>query len=229
MAKPVDDEGLPEGSSDGGSDKDLPANGDLKREPAKRRRRKLIASTYQDVYEDRTEREQLLSALKRARNLRAHVSGDTGGLVERIVQYTLDEANKESERNPESSGSSFDFDFTAVGSVDNALATARPFTSEPVLRLVSEARPHDLAALKEQSISPQRLGFEKPDGFSDEEFENVVSSYAGAELLDRERQFNEVQAERAHARENRKMILQITIPIVTFALGLAAAYFGLRS
>lgn len=121
-----------------------------------------------------------------------------------------------------------DFEFSAVGSVDNAMATARPFASGLVIQLMSEAPPHDLAALKEKTIAPAQLGFDRPDGFNEDEFKEVVSSYAGAELLDRERRTTEARAKQEEERENRKMILQMAVPVLTFLLGIAAAYFGLK-
>ncbi len=156
----------------------------------------------------------LVAALITVRNRQAHADvGDHLSLGDRVVAEI------------EASGG---FDFTAVGSLDNAMHTVRPFSSRPTLELINSSTPHDLVALKEQTILPVRLGFKKPIDFTDKEFEDVVSSYAGAELLDRERQVTQMNAEKSQTTENRKLVWDIVKPILLFLFGVAVTFLGVK-
>ena len=172
----------------------------------------------------------LLDTLKQIRDQVAHKNPDFArALGDEVGDSVVDAAKADTTiRKGQLKANIGGFEFTSVGSVDAAMRTGGAFSSGPVLQILSESTPHELAALREKAIGPERLGLSRPDDFSDEEYAKVVSTYAGAELLDRERQFNEAMTQKAHSREGWKMFLQVAIPILTLVLGSIATYFGMK-
>lgn len=121
------------------------------------------------------------------------------------------------------------YELSAVGSVSQAMHTARAFDDKPVLELIADSTPHALVALKEKAINPERLSFVRPDGFTEEEFVNVVASYSGAELLDRERQQQVLEKAADRKDERRRTALRFIIPIVTALIAAAVTYWKIKS
>lgn len=121
------------------------------------------------------------------------------------------------------------YEFSAVGSVSQAMHTARAFDDRPVLELITDSTPHALVALKEKAINPERLRFIQPDDFTDEEFVDVVASYSGAELLDRERQQQVLEKAADRIDVRRQTALRVVIPIVTALIGAAVTYWKIKS
>lgn len=170
----------------------------------------------------------LLDTLKQVRDQVAQKNPEFArSLGEEVGDYVVEAARADAVRKGQLKANIGGFEFSAVGSVDAAVHSIRPFDSGPTLDRISQAAPHDLAVLKEQAIAPERLGFDKPADFTDVEYGKVVSTYAGAELLDRERKYNETKAEREHVRERWKIWLAVVAPLATFILGVVAAKFGL--
>ena len=118
--------------------------------------------------------------------------------------------------------------FTAVGSVEAAMHTVGPLDSGPVISLLSQAPPHDLAALKQRSIAPNRLGYEKPDSVSDSEFSDVVAAFAGAELLDRERKLDQANRDQDRTTARWQIVWNVVGPLLGLGLGALLAYLGLK-
>ena len=169
----------------------------------------------------------LLDTLKQVRDQVAHANPEYArSLGDEVGDYVVESARAEALRKGQLTANIGGFDLSAVAYVDAAVHSMRPFDSGSTLDLISQATPHDLAVLKEQAIAPERLGFDKPADFSDVEYGKVVSTYAGAELLDRERKYNETKAEREHVRERWKVWLAVVTPLATFILGVIAAKFG---
>ena len=192
---------------------------------------KSVADRADRIRQEEQSYADLLDTLKQIRNQFAHKDFDYSRALrdeagEHVIESTM--GSGESRRKGRQSTDISGFEFSSVGSVDAAMHIARPFSSGPVLQILSASAPHELAALRERAIKPERLGLGKPEDFSDEEYANVISTYAGAELLDRERRFNETMAQKAHSREGWKMFLQVAIPIVTLVLGSIATYFGMK-
>ncbi len=121
------------------------------------------------------------------------------------------------------------FEFSAVGSVSQAMHTARAFDDGPVLELITTSTPHALVALKEKSIKPERLSFIRPDDFTEDEFVDVVASYSGAELLDRERQQQVLEKVADRSEQRQQTALKFLIPIVTALIGAAVTYWKIKS
>lgn len=121
------------------------------------------------------------------------------------------------------------FAFSAVGSVSQAMHTARAFDDGPVLELLTASSPHALVALKEKAINPERLSFIRPEDFTEQEFVDVVASYSGAELLDRERQQQVIEKAADRRDQRRQTALKILIPIVTALVGSAVTYWKVMS
>ena len=120
------------------------------------------------------------------------------------------------------------FEFTSVGSVDAAMHTTGPFNSGPVLGLLSESTPHDLVALKQQSLVPDKLGYQKPENMTEDEFSKTLAAYASAELLDRERQLE--QAEKAEDRTTTRWQIAWNVlgPLLGIAFGALLAWLGIK-
>jgi hypothetical protein len=121
------------------------------------------------------------------------------------------------------------FEFSAVGSVSQAMHTARAFDDGPVLELITASTPHALVALKEKAIKPERFSFIRPDDFTEDEFVDVVASYSGAELLDRERQQQVMEKTADRTDQRRQTALKILIPIVTALIGATVTYLKITS
>jgi len=117
------------------------------------------------------------------------------------------------------------FEFSAVGSVSQAMHTAREFDDRPVLDLISDSTPHALVALKEKAINPERFSFIRPDDFTEEEFTDVLASYSGAELLDRERKQQAVEKSKDRAELRWQTVLKFVVPIVTLLIGAGLTYW----
>lgn len=106
---------------------------------------------------------------------------------------------------------------------------ARAFDDRPVLELIADSTPHTLVALKEKAINPERLSFTRPDDFTEEEFVDVVASYAEAELVDRERQQQVLEKTADRIDVRRQTALRVVIPIVTALIGAVMMYWKIRS
>ena len=172
---------------------------------------------------------ELLEAIRQVRNQVAHSNSEFGrSLGDEVGDHVVEAARAEAVREGKTMANIGGLEFSAVGSVDAAMHTARPFSSGPVLQNLSESTPHELAALKEKSIGPSKLGFDKPDGFTDAEFVDVLSSYAGAELLDRERRFIEAREKRDHSRARWDSFWKVVAPLLAAALAALLTWFGLR-